>query len=131
MKKLILLLSLATFTNSLIGQTIDSIEYKRGGGLSGIITSYRYFKKSVLKAEGIVNLDYIFHKKINKGEWKKIQTSAKQLMQDSANYNQIANYYTSIIIYSLDIKKKYTWPAGTKDIPAPLQQLVKQLEQNQ
>lgn len=115
----------------MLGQTIDSLEYKRGGGLSGIVTSYRYSKKNVLKAEGIVNLDYVFHKKMNKGEWKKIQKSAKQLMLDSANYNQTANFYTSIIIYSLDIKKKYTWPAGIKELPTSLQQLVKQLEQIQ
>lgn len=128
MKILRILLPLLFTFLSAKTQTIDSLEYNRGGGITGIISSYRYNKKSVVFAEGRVNLHYTYFKKVKKTDWKNIRLWTNRLLNDNTIYYSPANYYTSITIFYGENTKKYMWPTNADDLPNSLQELIKLLQ---
>jgi hypothetical protein len=125
MKKLILLLSFTTFINCLFAQRIDSIEYNRGGGASGLSISFRYHHSAQFKSLDRLHVNYVAQKKIEKADWNKIIQLSRSLISKSDNYYKSANFYTSLTIYSSANVKKYIWPTDAKNIPETLQNLTK------
>lgn len=122
---------LLLIVSTLKSQTIDSLEYNQGGGVTGIISSFRYDKKSIAFAEGRVNLNYTYSKKMKKPDWKQIMQLARKLLNDNATYYTPANYYQSIIIYSKGKTIKYMWPKNDSTPSSDLKILSTLLQKNQ
>ncbi len=116
---------------TLKSQTIDSLEYNQGGGVTGIISSFRYNKKSIAFAEGRVNLNYAYIKKMKKPDWRQIMQLARKLLNDNATFYTPANYYQSIIIFSNGKTIKYMWPKNDSTAPSDLKILTTLLQKYQ
>ena len=116
---------------TLKSQTIDSLEYNQGGGVTGIISSFRYNKKSIAFAEGRVNLNYAYIKKMKKPDWRQIMQLARKLLNDNATFYTPANYYQSITIYSKGETIRYMWPKNESTPPSDLKNLITLLQKYQ
>ena len=113
---------------SVKSQSIDSIGYLSGGGVTGTVTAYRFNKKSITFAEGRINLNYLFNKKMKKSKWKKVTQLANKILNENITFYTPANYYQSITIFHGVEINKYMWPINTNDIPNSLSNLIKLLE---
>jgi len=105
---LCLLLSVSCLT-SLAQSNIDSVDYKYGGGFTGMTTTYRLTPKKIYQANGIIPVVFNDVRKMKKSTWKKIYAAANNVLNIQSPINSPSNEYQSIIIYAGAVKSTYTW----------------------
>lgn len=121
-------LSIFSCLTSLAQSNIDSVDYKYGGGFTGMTTTYRLTPKKIYHANGIIPLVFSDVRKMKKSTWKKIYAAAKNVLNIQSPINSPSNEYQSIIIYAGAVKSTYTWSVNNQvNVPnlSSLVQLVK------
>jgi hypothetical protein len=103
---------------------IDSVDYKYGGGFTGITTTYRLTPKKIYQANGMITLVFSDVRKMKNSTWKKIYAAAKNVLNIQSPINSPSNEYQSIIIYAGAVKSIYTWSVNDQVNISNLSSLV-------
>lgn len=103
------LLLIVSCLTSLAQSNIDSVDYKYGGGFTGMTTTYRLTAKKIYQANGIIPVVFNDVRKMKKSTWKKIYAAANNVLNIQSPINSPSNEYESIIIYAGAVKSTYTW----------------------
>ena len=108
-KNLLIIIFLLCIETTLYSQSIDSIKYGSGGGVSGLVTYYKIKPKGVYKGVGKVEIRYQDKAKISSRKIKLLFRDLASYIKVFPNYIHPSNQYAFITIHVGQNEYKAVW----------------------
>lgn len=107
--KFLLTIFLLSIKITLFGQSIDSIKYGTGGGVSGLMTYYKIKPKGVFRGAGKVEKNYQDKANISSRKIKLLFKNLSKTIESFPNYIYPSNQYAFITLYAGQNEYKAVW----------------------